>query len=1222
MFLSSFFFSVLPELYFPSVFAMTHNFSPSKDSFVSQSDADGAYGLDHGLRVLSRALPTGNQRTFIEFDVSVLPSNIVITAATLKLYVTATGGISRTYRIQRVVDCTWVESTITWNNMPTNLEASYVDHSIAAASSVWWNVSVADVTQIRNDTYGYRIVDTVESDPSSLQTRIFHSKENLTGDEYDPILVLEYSYTYPANVDVSITDTCGCGFTDYDSPLNTSGLGLMLHMDGGLGFDIVDSSGYGNDGVLSGDGDEWVSRPLGHALSFDGDDDYVSVDHSLELGSNDTFTVEAWFKTSTVDTSDIIIKGGGYENFTTYTEVDEDGDITVTDTKVTVSSMRRDALSYVRKDYGAGFFDNFEHNIEILIDSVGGGGLALVGTWAVSNGSSSIQDMDTNNEGIVVYVYKPTTGSQRIYLRDYTNNNYDNYVCLEDKIYYLTIERSGTTTTCEIYNSSLRTASYLEDTLTITSGAETYQYIFAIISLKSANSPTIELSCFSQNLELLDTPIVNYRIWITGGYLKLNIFDGANDLIVTSSSSNYNNDVWHHVIGQWERGDAAYLYVDNVLASSEIDTITNTVSNLASINIGIYSDSILYPFDGFIDEVRFYNRVINVTERTYSWVHGEAHYDNYVYVNEDYYTFQAIYSPYWAGANITNITDLDTVQIGFSDGWHWMNASYDIADDEWSLLGNSSDYVTLKRGTSSYTEGNLTVTFPIFFRSFLIDALDVEIYMWCNNTDGTETNWELKAVDYFHIYNLGGQAEYTSSGTAGKLTGGDVLEIYANNASWCQANITFRKLQSVHLYVRVEGNKDQWDLHEGDLKNITFGMYVCPDGDDVWVEGWKVVLEQLDAATWIGKDWLGQRAFYIVWNASWYYKTNAESGWTHVITDTFSSFPVWNGTDNFYTSLWVDFWFNKINGSRLVGGRVNSEYFGIYNTASIVIFGWGTNFEAYLGNVTQSMFFHELEDDSGDVISSKQLKLMKFFARVEQGVNADRDNAVALKDYDIFSLRIAPNEMEGIDTPIFVASKMPSMPSTGFLEALFGGFTIMGKTISEAITLGALWSWNIFVDFLDSVATMLGSPNFFSNLFSYVSSFGGWMVSGFSYLITLITGFFGLITASMSKFLTVITTILSGWVDIVAVFINFLDGIYTGGFHVYDDYIANWLPLLPIGLLIYLYFRFAEDGVDAVARDIQLMINIFMFIVNFFITIIQTTITIISTIIESIPVVE
>lgn len=52
----------------------------------------------------------------------------------------------------------------------------------------------------------------------------------------------------------------------------------------------------------------------------------------------------------------------GYEDFTTYTEVDEDSDITVTPSKCDVDTLRRDALSYVRDDNGAAHFGDIEHS--------------------------------------------------------------------------------------------------------------------------------------------------------------------------------------------------------------------------------------------------------------------------------------------------------------------------------------------------------------------------------------------------------------------------------------------------------------------------------------------------------------------------------------------------------------------------------------------------------------------------------------------------------------------------------------------------------------------------------------------------------------------------------------------------------------------------------------------------------------------------------------------
>ena len=60
--------------------------------------------------------------------------------------------------------------------------------------------------------------------------------------------------------------------------------------------DATDSSGNGNDGTVYGEGDYDIS-PMGQALSFDGEGDYVQLPASDAILNVNTFTIEAWFKT-------------------------------------------------------------------------------------------------------------------------------------------------------------------------------------------------------------------------------------------------------------------------------------------------------------------------------------------------------------------------------------------------------------------------------------------------------------------------------------------------------------------------------------------------------------------------------------------------------------------------------------------------------------------------------------------------------------------------------------------------------------------------------------------------------------------------------------------------------------------------------------------------------------------------------------------------------------
>lgn len=76
-----------------------------------------------------------------------------------------------------------------------------------------------------------------------------------------------------------------------------------------------------------------------------------------------------------------------------------------------------------------------------------------------------------------------------------------------------------------------------------------------------------------------------------------------------SSGTSYDDGKWHLYIGTFD-GSIAKIYVDGILKNSE--TISSLETNLEFIKIG--SDSEMSFFNGFIDDVRIYNRVINVDE--------------------------------------------------------------------------------------------------------------------------------------------------------------------------------------------------------------------------------------------------------------------------------------------------------------------------------------------------------------------------------------------------------------------------------------------------------------------------------------------------------------------------------------------------------------------------------------------------------------------------------
>ena len=191
---------------------------------------------------------------------------------------------------------------------------------------------------------------------------------------------------------------------------------------------------------------------------------------------------------------------GVTEDLTTYTEVDEGSDLTVTSTKVDISTIQMNRLSYVRRDMGSvciGDFDiDFTCRITTDLSGTSWRCLALSDTT-----STSRTTMDSNNTGIA-FDYNRYFAGPQWRLRDEENSQSDvtaNFAAPQTR--YMTVARTGTALTAQIYTDSGRTT--LEDTLSLTSGTDTYQYLYAFMNHNDDTFfPTNATSGFTENFEL------------------------------------------------------------------------------------------------------------------------------------------------------------------------------------------------------------------------------------------------------------------------------------------------------------------------------------------------------------------------------------------------------------------------------------------------------------------------------------------------------------------------------------------------------------------------------------------------------------------------------------------------------------------------------------------------------------------------------------------------
>ena len=104
---------------------------------TQRGDPDTPHGSAY--LVLSKDGPGNYDNNFVQFDLSVLPANVIIDAAEVRLHIFAFGGPAFDVEMSRV-DGAWDESTLTWNNQPTVTGGGPVQ-SIAAIGDVSWPVT-------------------------------------------------------------------------------------------------------------------------------------------------------------------------------------------------------------------------------------------------------------------------------------------------------------------------------------------------------------------------------------------------------------------------------------------------------------------------------------------------------------------------------------------------------------------------------------------------------------------------------------------------------------------------------------------------------------------------------------------------------------------------------------------------------------------------------------------------------------------------------------------------------------------------------------------------------------------------------------------------------------------------------------------------------------------------------------------------------------------------
>ena len=151
----------------------------------------------------------------------------------------------------------------------------------------------------------------------------------------------------------------------------------------------------------------------------------------------------------------------------------------------------------------------------------------------------------------------------------------------------------------------------------------------------------------------------------------------------------------------------------------------------------------------------------------------------WVFEGKKRYDFTVIY------INV-NLTDIDQVGVGFTDEINHFHSVWYDRDANTLTVTSPEDGISGWLHSISQTDINVTAVFHIMFNVPIPDSYDVSAY--ARIVDTADSGWVtprwgedgLSGELYlFNIYNLGGLSTLTKSGTAGRVTGGDIFEIYA-----------------------------------------------------------------------------------------------------------------------------------------------------------------------------------------------------------------------------------------------------------------------------------------------------------------------------------------------------------------------------------------------------------------------------------------------------------
>lgn len=516
---------------------------------------------------------------------------------------------------------------------------------------------------------------------------------------------------------------------------------------------------------------------------------------------------------------------------------------------------------------------------------------------------------------------------------------------------------------------------------------------------------------------------------------------------------------------------------------------------------------------------------------------------------------------------VSTIQNMTTYYMEMSDGVNTIRFTF---DNETKSLGISCDEFVAGLVSSSVEELNVSIfqyqlTWKFVLNKEIVDCPSGVYISYYGENEPEGTDIDGIAIIGLKIYNLGGHVSYEFQGDAGRKTGGDALEIHHTNSTGNGAyvDVMFRRLQHVHLAfsLDVEDN-DCFDVDENSgIVQLGFKYWDGTEWDTIYYAELSIVNGAVDPVSGTGKAFIIP---YVSWNSR-----QSDGVMTTIKSDVLSGYPECADDVNSqitYTKFYLDLWFNTMNSSTTIGGRLSTKYFGMVEETSW--FFW-SNWKPVMVNMTESMFFDDLRDESGDILQVSEIELVKFFIRVLKsgaGSGSCDSHTWTISDPE-FSYTLAGDRMQAVKTPDGIDTIVIDMPSSGLLQPL----TKAIEGIGNAIWASALNFIKILIGATDSLLNFLNSPVSMSQMIewvmiqtSYITSWISTVVNYASSMLTILNMMFtqllNLITYATNAILWVLTYVIV----IPLHFINYVMAVLSGGTWTIGDITIDFSPYAPI----------------------------------------------------------